>query len=85
MQKTRRLVRIASDVSAYGVAAVIKCGVCLGLLALLALIAASISDSDAGVSIATSAVQEKASAHVGDRAAASRKLVFDERRRRSSH
>lgn len=84
MQTTRheRLMRMTSDESAYGVATVVKCGACIGFLALLTVIGFSTSVNDAATPVATSAVRDNASAQVGIRAEAHRKQVFDERRAR---
>ncbi len=77
-----RLMRMMSDESAYGVATVLKCGVCIGLLALIAVIGFSARVNDAGTPVATSTTQQKTSAYDGIRAEAHRKQVFDERRAR---
>ncbi len=85
MQTTRhaRLIRMTSDESAYGVASMVTFGVCIGFLALLAVIGFSASVNDAATPTVTStAQQQEASGRVGVRAEAHRKQVFDERRER---
>ena len=77
-----RLNRAMSGVSANTVGVVAKCGVCLGFLALLALIGSSVNDNDTVAAGVSGADHATASAHDGVRAAAHRKLVFDERRAR---
>ncbi len=84
MRTTRRekLMRMTSDESAYGVATVLKCGVCIGFLALITVIGFSAHVNDAGTPVVLSTAQQKTSAYDGVRAEAHRKQVFDERRAR---
>lgn len=84
MQTTRRerLMRMASDEPAHGVATTVKCGACIGLLALLSVIGFGTGVNDAASPVAASTARNDASAHVGIRAEAHRKQVFDERRAR---
>ncbi len=84
MQTTRRerLMRMNSDESAHGVATVVKCGACIGFLALLSVIGFSTGINDVVTPDATSAGRERTSAEPIGRAEAHRKQVFDERRTR---
>ena len=84
MQTTRRerLMRMTFDESAYGFAAMAKCVVCIGLLALLTVIGFGASADDAATAGALSAGRGNTVAHVAVRAEAHRKQVFDERRAR---
>ena len=77
-----RLNRTMSGVSANTVGAVVKGGVCLGVLALLALIGSSVNDNGTVAAGVSGADRGTASARDNVRATAHRKLVFDERRAR---
>ena len=77
-----RLTRTMSSVSANPVGVVVKCGVCLGFLALLAVVGSGANDNDAIAPGAPYAGRETVSADDGVRADAHRKRVFDERRAR---
>ena len=84
MQTTRRdrLMGMNSNESAHAVATVIKCGACIGFLALLTVIGFSTGSREVVNPITTTAGRESTSAKVGVRAEAHRKQVFDERRAR---
>jgi len=82
MQTTRRerLLRMTSDEPAYGIATVVKIGVCMGFLALITVIGFNASVNHADTQAATSTAQQNVPAQVGVSAEAHRKQVFDERR-----
>lgn len=68
--------------ASYPVAAAVKCAVCFALIAQLAVMAAGARGHAAAVPAAARADARQVSAAVGDRPAAHRKQIFDERRAR---
>lgn len=68
--------------AAYPIAAAAKCGVCFALIALLAVMAFDASDDAAVAPAAAVAGARSVSPGVGDRPAAHRRQIFDERRAR---
>ncbi len=76
-----RLIRTAPGASASPLGSAVKCGACLGLLALLALIGSGIHDDDAAPG-APGPGRAVALPHAAVGATAHRKLVFEDRRAR---
>jgi hypothetical protein len=80
--KRNELIRNAYGKSAMPAAAIAKCGVCVAFVALFAWIGAGPGEDAAVASAGRAPEGGAAAAVVGDRAAAHRKQVFDERRAR---